>query len=72
MTDINSANAEYTENKPNWQLVRDLIKGESALKSHDLAIAKKTAAQQTINQFKLNERYLPMPGSYTSTARLTD
>ena len=63
MTDINQGNDQYNASRPNWELVRDLVQGESAMKNHDLDQAGKTRVQsvQNINNFKLNELYLPMP-----------
>lgn len=63
MTDIEKTHKEYTDNFKNWRLVRDLIKGESALKQHDLKSVRSTTrdATQIYNDFRLNHQYLPMP-----------
>lgn len=67
-TNFKEPNAEYLKNSPNWQLVRDLVSGELSLKQHDLATIRTSSttsnAQQLtsrINNFRLNEQYLPQP-----------
>lgn len=65
MTDFKNTNPQYKDNINNWQLVRDLIKGESALKQHDLDTVKSTTLQNSsseiLSNFKLNRQYLPQP-----------
>jgi len=69
MTDIKDTNEEYASNAQNWQLVRDLIKGESALKQHDLKTVQNSVqgVEPDISRFRLNRQYLPQPDSRTCT-----
>lgn len=71
-TDITIANLQYNENKSNWQMVRDIVKGESALKRHDLNNVKKfNTVPLKVNNYDLNRLYLPMPNPDDCSERNT-
>ena len=66
MNNLELKNSEYDENFPNWKLIRDLIKGESALKQHDIQTIKKSRSETAISylssdKYTLNHQYLPRP-----------
>jgi len=69
MNDLSLCNSQYEQNKQNWRLIRDLIKGESALKQHDLEnLNTQSARINNLNNFKLNELYLPIPDATNCSA----
>jgi len=67
---ISIENPEYTDNKDNWLLVRNLIKGERALKEHDLSNIKSfgLSANQLYKTQLNGLTYLPYTSSSTEQA----
>ena len=52
MTDLTRQHEEYDDNINNWCLVRDLVKGESALKQHDLSKINEVGTAQQSSSLK--------------------
>jgi hypothetical protein len=65
MTDLNRTHEEYEANIKNWQLLRDLVAGESALKQHDLKTIRRLQNQSQSSVLndtrKIYYQYLPNP-----------
>lgn len=64
---LKSVHPQYTEHQSNWQMVRDLIKGQKALKERDLrglhaALTSNPEANKLLMR-QISTRYLPIPNA---------
>jgi len=73
MSNMGIFNPEYEANKNNWQMVRDLIRGEKALKDHDLSNVNQyfvNSVSSVISSVNLKRSLVYLP--YTSTEYTTE